>query len=236
MLILAGGRGKRLNELCDEKNKCMISIKDKPLIQYILDNAICADVSEIIIVVGYKAEEIINVYGNEYKDKSIRYIIQPEQRGLVHAIECAKETLGDEDFILMLSDEFMVNLQHKQMIDFFNKKNLFGVCGVVMVEDKELIKKTYSIIQGDDNRIYRLIEKPTKPMNNIMGTGNCIFKNEILSYIKQTPINQKRGEKELPDLIQCAIDDSSIIKSFVIYDNYSNINSSDKDVPKQKED
>lgn len=236
MLILAGGRGKRLNELCDEKNKCMISIKDKPLIQYILDNAICADVSEIIIVVGYKAEEIINVYGNEYKDKSIRYIIQPEQRGLVHAIECAKETLGDEDFILMLSDEFMVNLQHKQMIDFFNKKNLFGVCGVVIVKDIELIKKTYSIIQGDDNRIYRLIEKPTKPMNNIMGTGNCIFKNEILSYIKQTPINQKRGEKELPDLIQCAIDDSSIIKSFVIYDNYSNINSSDKDVPKQKED
>jgi len=62
-------------------------------------------------------------------------------------------------------------------------------------------------------------------MNNIMGTGNCIFKNEILSYIKQTPINQKRGEKELPDLIQCAIDDGNIIKLFVICDNYFNINS-----------
>ena len=224
-LILAGGRGKRLNELCNEKNKCMISIKDKPLIQYSLDNAICVDVSEIIIVVGYKAEEIINAYGNKYKDKSIRYVIQPEQRGLVHAIECAKETLGDEDFILMLSDEFMINPKHKQMIDFFSKKNLFGVCGVVMVKDIELIKKTYSIIQGDDNRIYRLIEKPTKPMNNIMGTGNCIFNNEILSYIEKTPINQKRGEKELPDLIQCAIDDGNIIKSFIICDNYFNINS-----------
>jgi len=67
-LILAGGRGKRLKEVYDEKNKCMIPIKDKPLIQYSLDNAICADVSEIIIVVGYKAEEIINAYGNKYKD------------------------------------------------------------------------------------------------------------------------------------------------------------------------
>jgi dTDP-glucose pyrophosphorylase len=62
-------------------------------------------------------------------------------------------------------------------------------------------------------------------MNNLMGTGNCIFKNEILSYIPQTPINQKRGEKELVDLIQCAIDEGHIVKSFLICDQYFNVNS-----------
>ena len=61
-------------------------------------------------------------------------------------------------------------------------------------------------------------------MNNIMGTGNCIFNSEIFSYINQTPINQKRGEKELPDLIQCAIDEGNIVKSFKICDHYVNIN------------
>jgi dTDP-glucose pyrophosphorylase len=61
-------------------------------------------------------------------------------------------------------------------------------------------------------------------MNNIMGTGNCIFKNEIFSYISHTPINQKRGEKELPDLIQCAIDEGNIVKSFKICDHYVNVN------------
>ena len=99
--------------------------------------------------------------------------------------------------MIMLADEFMINPQHKQMIDFFKKENLFGICGVLMVKVKELIKKTYSIIQGEDNRIYRLIEKPAIPMNNIIGTGNCIFKNEILSYAKQTPILliKKAGKK-----------------------------------------
>jgi dTDP-glucose pyrophosphorylase len=58
-----------------------------------------------------------------------------------------------------------------------------------------------------------------------MGTGNCVFKNEILSYIEHTPINQKRKEKELPDLIQCAIDDGHIIRSFEICDEYANVNS-----------
>jgi glucose-1-phosphate thymidylyltransferase/bifunctional UDP-N-acetylglucosamine pyrophosphorylase/glucosamine-1-phosphate N-acetyltransferase len=61
-------------------------------------------------------------------------------------------------------------------------------------------------------------------MNNLMGTGNCILKNEILNYIPQTPINQKRGEKELVDLIQCAIDEGHVVKSFLICDRYFNVN------------
>jgi len=224
-LILAGGRGERLGAVSDDQNKCMLKIRDKPLIEYSLDCAIYAEISEIIIVVGYKAEEIINTYGNRYNGKPIKYVIQHEQKGLVHAIECAREAIGKKDFMLMLGDEFMINPRHQLMIDIFKKENLFGICGVVIVEDMDSIKKTYSVIQSENNRIYRLIEKPSKPMNNIMGTGNCIFRNEILSYINQTPINQKRGEKELPDLIQCAIDEGNIVKSFKICGHYVNINS-----------
>lgn len=223
-LILAGGRGKRLAGVSENRNKCMINIRGRPLIEYSLDCAVQTDISEIVIVVGYRAEEIINTYGNRYNAKPIKYVIQSEQKGLVHAIECARETIGKEDFMLMLGDELMINPKHQKMIDTFEKENLFGVCGVVIVESISLIKKTYAIIQSDDSRIYRLIEKPSRPMNNIMGTGNCIFRNEILSYTSQTPINQKRGEKELPDLIQCAIDEGNIIKSFVICDKYVNIN------------
>jgi len=80
-------------------------------------------------------------------------------------------------------------------------------------------------MQDEQRRIFRFIEKPRKPMNDWMGTGNCIFKNEIFSYIERTPINPNRGEKELPDLIQCAIDEGNIVKSFVICDQYFNINS-----------
>lgn len=224
-LILAGGRGSRIGGISNDRNKCMINIKGKPLLEYSLDIADKIDILEIVIVVGYKAEEIIDTYGNRYKDKQIRYVIQHEQKGLVHAIECARDAIAGDDFMLMLGDELLVGLNHIGMMDRYYKENLFGICGVVMIDDKELIKKTYAVITGDNDRIFRLIEKPLKPMNNIMGTGNCIFKNEIFSYIPQTPINQKRAEQELPDLIQCAIDDGRLVKSFVICNRYVNVNS-----------
>ena len=223
-LILAGGRGKRLKEVSEDKNKCMVEVQGKPLIQHSLDWASKTDISGIVIVVGYMAEQIMNAYGDEYNEKPIKYVIQKEQKGLIHAIECAKEVIDKEDFMLMLGDELMMRPKHSEMIRRYYDEDIFGLCGVVVVDDKNLIKKTYSIIQGEDNKIIRLVEKPNNPINNIMGTGNCIFKNEIFSYIPKTPINQKRGEKELPDLIQCVIDDGKIVKSFVICDQYFNLN------------
>ncbi|MBI4650466.1 nucleotidyltransferase family protein [Candidatus Desantisbacteria bacterium] len=224
-LILAGGRGKRLDELSSSKNKCMIMVNGRPLIENSLDYASNTDINEIIIVVGYRAEEIINTYGIKYKNKRLKYVIQPEQRGLVHAMECAKETISGDDFLLLLGDEISVNSKHQEMINEFKKNDIFAICGILWVDDKNLIKKTYTLVQDNENTIYRLVEKPHNPLNNYMGTGNCIFKNEIFNYIDFTPIHHIRKEKEFPDLLQCAIDDGKVVKSFIISDKYINVNS-----------
>jgi len=223
-LILAGGRGTRLGNLCEQTNKCMLSVNGKRLLEYNLECAAAADISEIVIVVGYQSNQITAVFKDEFQGKKISYVFQKEQHGLVHAIECAQEALGSDDFMLMLGDEFLVHPRHRQMIQEFSRGQLFGMCGVVTVSDMELIRKTYAVIQEQDGRIIRLIEKPLRPWNAMMGTGNCIFKNEIFSYIGQTPINQKRGEKELPDLIQCAIDEGKLVHPFVICEHYVNVN------------
>jgi dTDP-glucose pyrophosphorylase len=80
------------------------------------------------------------------------------------------------------------------------------------------------VIIDNDSRIYRLIEKPRKALNDWQGTGHCVFKNEIFSYIERTPIHPERGEKELPDLIQAAVDDGQLVKVFDVCDEYTNIN------------
>ena len=165
-LILAGGRGKRLDDLSANRNKCMLMLGDKPVIEYSLDCAVNCDVDEIILVVGYRAEEIINTYGNFYKSKRLKYAIQWEQRGLVHAIECAKEALDGDDFMLLLGDEILVNPRHQEMLLEFKKGESFALCGILWVENKDLIKRTYTIIHDENNNIYRLVEKPRQPLNN----------------------------------------------------------------------
>lgn len=224
-LILAAGRGERLNGIIDSLNKCMLKFHGKHLIQYSLESAILSKVDEIIIVVGYQAENIINTFGTSYEGIRIKYVIQRELKGLVDAIENAKEELEGNDFILLLADEILINPHTYGMIKTFINEDLFVMCGVTEVEDINEIKKTYSVIYNPlDHRIYRLVEKPRKPINNIMGTGICIFKNNIYDYIPYTPINQVRHEKELPDLIQCAIDDGNYVKLYFIGTRYVNIN------------
>lgn len=224
-LILAGGRGLRLNELSEDLNKCMIKISGRPVIEYGLDSAVNAGINEIVIVVGYKAEAIINAYGNVYKGKKLSYVIQWEQHGLVHAIECARKAIDGHDFMLLLGDEIMVNPRHVNMLKEFKNGDVFAICGILSVKDRELIKRTYSITQDKNLIVYRLIEKPNNPLNDLMGTGDCVFSNKIFDYIDHTPIHHERREKELPDLIQCAIDDGKCVKSFNICDCYANINS-----------
>ena len=229
-LILAGGRGKRLGEITQSKNKCMLEIHGRPLITYSLDCASKIGISEIVIVVGYQAEDIKKAIGNQYKGILVTYVFQTEQKGLVHAIECAKDAIGKEDLFLFLGDELMVNPKHSEMMEKFRTENPFAITGVIKVKDPALISKTYGI-KEKEGTIYDLIEKPDIEMikgglvlKDVMGTGNCIFKNGIFRYIDTTPINPKRGEKELPDLIKTAIKDNQVVKFAVICDEYCNVN------------
>ena len=59
-LVLAAGRGSRLGDGTAAMNKCMLRLGGKPLVQYSLENAVRAGISEIVVVVGYRAQDIIN--------------------------------------------------------------------------------------------------------------------------------------------------------------------------------
>ena len=227
-LILAGGKGSRLRDQPDAPPKPLLQVGSKRLMDFSLQNAANAGVSDIVVVVSYFTEEVINHYGSSYRGIPITYKIQNDPRGLVHAIECSAGAIGSSDFILMLADEVFLNISLTQMAERFRAEQLFAILGVVDVADRSQISKTYSILEDSGTgRIHRLVEKPRRPHNSTMGTGNCVFANAILSYIDVCPVNQTRGEKELPDLIQCAIDDGQAVKTHRIGERYINVNAMD---------
>lgn len=224
-LILAAGRGKRLEEHTEVFNKAMLKFGNKHLIEYSLDNALSIGVNEIIIVVGYKRGHIQALIGDSYKDVPVKYAVQTKQKGVVHAIECSRELIGESDFILQLADEYFSEPQHADFLRFFRIKEAFAVCGIVLAHDRENIRKTYSIEADEENsRIIQLKEKPRTIINNLMGTGNILFKNDIFKYIPITPMNPDRGERELPDLLQCAINDGQVVLYYKLASGYANVN------------
>jgi dTDP-glucose pyrophosphorylase len=224
-LIAAAGRGTRLRNSALGSNKCMRMLGGRHLIEYSLDSAVKSRVDEIVVVVGHQAESIINTFGIAYRDIRVCYVLQRELTGLVSAMECAREALEGEDFMLLLGDEIVWDPRPDEMIQYFEAEKLFVLCGVTVTPDWDQVKKTYAVLYNPyENYIYRLVEKPRKPVNSYMGTGNCVFRNGIFDYIARTPVNHIRGEKELPDLIQCAIDEGNPVKLYPVGSRYVNIN------------
>lgn len=222
-VILAGGRGERLGAT---GNKCMLFYRGKPILFQSIHNAVdYAKVDEIILLVGYKPDLIINYFGNHFKNTKITYAFQPEPHGIVDAINCCRGYIQKDDFLLMLGDEIIKNPKHKELINYYHKNKCFCLCGVIESDNPHHISKTYTFIYNN-KKIIRLIEKPKHIFNNLMGTGNCVFNNRILDYIDSTPVNTRRGrqERELVDLIQCAVDDGKTVEWFIIGDRYENVN------------
>ncbi|HRZ18872.1 MAG TPA: sugar phosphate nucleotidyltransferase [Methanofastidiosum sp.] len=220
-LVLAAENENRFKS---HTSKCMVDVNGHPLIDYVLDGIVDTDINEILIVIGYRGDSIINHVGSRYKGKKVGYIYQNDPRGIVHAIDKASCCFDRGDFMLMLADEFMEAPRQKQMIKEFYESDSFVLCGICKVEDLELIKNNYTVEYGPKGNIFKLIEKPSEPFNNDLGTGVIIFNNSICNYIGETPINPIRKEKDLVDLIQCAINDHKKVKSFNICDHYFNIN------------
>jgi len=224
-LILAAGKGKRLNGVLEGKNKCLTMVGNKPIIERILDNITkIHEIREVVIVVGFMAEDIIGYFGESYKNLHIIYVTQKEQKGVVDAMECARNEIAGDDFLLHLGDELMNSPKHAEMLEVFYNQEFFTLVGSIAVDNTELIKKTYTFTYDTDGNITKLVEKPKIPFNNQMGTGNIIFRGDIYNYIDKTPVNPVRGEKELVDLIQMAIDDSKRTSYFEITDYFINLN------------
>ena len=82
-VIIAGGKGTRIEDVTKDKNKAMLKIYDKSLLEYNLDRALDAEVNEIILVLYHLPEEIIKRIGNEYKGIPVKYVIEKEGKDLL---------------------------------------------------------------------------------------------------------------------------------------------------------
>ena len=101
-VVLAAGKGTRLRPLTNDKPKVLVEVDGTPLIEDLFDNLLAIGATELVVV-GYKAEQIIDRYGDEYDGVPITYTHQREQLGLAHAILQAEPHI-DGDFMLMLGD------------------------------------------------------------------------------------------------------------------------------------
>ena len=200
-VILAAGKGTRLEPLTDDKPKPLVEVNGRPLIEDVFDNLIDIGVDEFVVVVGYKKEKIIERYEDEYDGVPITYAHQREQKGLAHALLQA-ESHVDGDFVLMLGD----NIFRGNLGDVVNRQKEDRADAAFLVEEvPEEEASRYGVCDTNEyGEIVRVVEKPDDPPSNLVMTGFYTFTPAIFHACHLVQPSD-RGEYEITDAINLLI-------------------------------
>lgn len=220
----AAGLGTRFLPATKASPKEMMPLVDKPLIQYVIEEAVDSGIEEIILVTGrgkraiedhfdvaFELEHALKAKRDFSRLKEIQrlanmvtlcYVRQKEALGLGHAILCAKDIIGDEPFAVLLGDDIIYSKKPciKQMINVFQKVKS-SIIAVEKVNKKEIDK--YGVIRpkkaGDRLwEILDLVEKPKidKAPSDLAIIGRYILTPEIFHLLEKTKPDRK-GEIQL---------------------------------------
>ncbi len=200
-IILAAGEGTRMRPLTYTKPKVMLPVANKPILQHVIENLAKAGIDEIVLVVGYKEETVRRFFGDEFNGVRIRYVRQSKQLGTAHALLSAKHLL-DERFVMLNGDAIVFDDDLKKLL---NEENAIAVREVPNPWD-------FGVIEVENEFVKRIIEKPEEPQSNLINAGIYVFTNEIVEYLKKTPVSV-RGEFEITDSITMAIADGMNFKA-----------------------
>ena len=211
-VVLAAGEGTRLRPLTEEKPKGMVEVDGKPILTHCFEQVADLGAEELVVVVGYLKETIIEYYGDEFADIPITYAHQRDQKGLAHALLTVEEHI-DDDFMLILGDNiFQANLE-----DVVRRQREQRADAAFLVEEVEWEEADrYGVCDTNKfGEITDVVEKPDDPPSNLVMTGFYTFTPAIFHacHLVQ-PSN--RGEYEISEAIDLLIQSGRTIDAIGI--------------------
>ena len=233
------GMGTRFLPATKASPKEMLPVVDKPLIQYAVEEAVAAGITELIFITGRnkrsiedhfdKAYELETELENRNKKKLLElvqgivpdnvsciYIRQTEALGLGHAVLCAKPVVGDEPFAVILADDLVDGEPGavEQMVRVFNETHC-SVLGVETVAREET--GSYGIVEIQPNaqgrdQVTSIVEKPHPDVapSNLAVVGRYILTPRIFDKLLNTPAGAG-GEIQLTDGIAALLKEEPVL-------------------------
>ena len=234
------GLGTRFLPATKANPKEMLTVVDKPLIQYAAEEAVNAGIEELIFVTSSSKRAIEDHFDKNYEleaelekkgktellkivqevvpaNVTCVYVRQPEALGLGHAVLCAKPVVGDEPFVVILADDLINcggNCVLGQMISVYNN-NHASILGVEEVPEEETHK--YGIVDpgetdGRISQVRSIVEKPAPEdaRSNLAVVGRYVLTPAIFKHLEQIP-RGAGGEIQLTDAIEKLLCDESVL-------------------------
>ena len=237
-VIPAAGLGTRFLPLTKAQPKEMLPVVDKPTIQWVVEEAIDANITDIAIITGKHKAAIENHFNPspDLEDSlkrrgkeedlakvqqvsslaNITFIRQESQKGLDDAILCAKDFVDDSPFAVLLGDTICIGNPNctKGLVDIFNNHHqpVFAVEKIAMEDTRR-----YGVMSGDkiEDSLFNvdlLVEKPepSDAPSNLGVLGRYIFTPDIFNYQSQVDAGVG-GEIQLTDAMNMTAQNNSLL-------------------------
>ena len=231
------GMGSRFLPATKASPKEMMPVVDKPLIQYAVEEAVAAGITDMIFITGRNKRSIEDHFDKAYEVEAelaargklellelvqgivpahinCIYIRQPEALGLGHAVLCAAPVVNDEPFAIILADD-MIDSEPpvlKQMVAVYEQQQ----CSVLGVEEvpREHTRQ-YGIVQtdgGEPGRVRAIVEKPRpeEAPSNLAVVGRYILSPRIFHHLTQVQAGAG-GEIQLTDGIAALLKEEMVL-------------------------
>ncbi len=210
-VILAAGKGTRMKHLTADMPKPMLPVNGRPVLEHILGSLRAAEITDICLITGYKAEVVEDHFGSGQDfGLHIHYARQIVQDGTGKAPELARDFIGTSNFLLLYGDILVHPDNYSRIIQAFRSSN---VAALITVRRGEDVTKGAAVMFDDDFFMTDLIEKPpagtvTSPWYN---AGIYAFKPLLYRYTARLT-KSPRNEYELPDALKAMRADGHRIK------------------------
>lgn len=201
-LILAAGLGTRLRPITSLRPKPIITVANRPLIHYAVDHLLEVGIDDIGVVVSTDTHADLERTLATYRERAtFTFLVQNPPKGLAHAVEVARPFLGDDSFVMYLSDNLFEQGIGAYVDRFEPSKGVHAVLALVPVEDP----RAFGVADVEAGRVVALVEKPEVPPSNLAVAGVYVFDASIHKAIEGLPPGAK-GEYQITDAIQRLID------------------------------
>ena len=233
------GMGSRFLPATKASPKEMMPIVDKPLIQYAVEEAVDAGITDMIFITGRHKRAIEDHFDKAYEVESelaargkselldlVRsiipreinciYIRQAEPLGLGHAVLCAKPVVKDEPFAVILADDLIDGEPPvlRQMKDVFDRHgySVLGVQEVPREQSRQYGMISYEPVEGNVERVTAIVEKPEPAAapSNLAVVGRYILSPRIFQHLERVAPGAG-GEIQLTDAIAALLADEKVL-------------------------
>ncbi|SFR74544.1 bifunctional UDP-N-acetylglucosamine pyrophosphorylase / Glucosamine-1-phosphate N-acetyltransferase [Halogeometricum rufum] len=189
-VVLAAGVGSRMWPLTEYRPKPMLPVAGKPLVAHTVDAAVEAGATELVLVVGYEADDVRSFFGEEYAGVPVEYAVQEEQLGTADAVRSALDVLDEGRFAVLNGDA---------LYDVPSLTALYD--GGPAVGSFEVAEPTsYGVLETDDGYVTGVVEKPSDPPSNLVNAGAYVFPEDAHGWLLDVEASE-RGELELTDVL-----------------------------------